>query len=107
MSNTHTPGPWRGNLSPNTKHPTCVGMVVNADNERIIEVNADSRVTEDTVEANARLISAAPELLEALEKCCKDIEFWNDVLADEWLNFDGQLNHALNQARAAIAKTRP
>lgn len=43
------------------------------------------------------------ELLAALEKCCKDIEFWNEVLEKEWSNFDGQLNPALNQARAAIS----
>lgn len=43
----------------------------------------------------------------ALEKCVKDIEFWNNVLEHEWPNFDGQLNHALNQARDALSHTQP
>jgi uncharacterized small protein (DUF1192 family) len=43
----------------------------------------------------------------ALHKCCEDIEFWNEVLDKEWRNFDGQLNTALNQARAALSPTAP
>ena len=46
----HTPGPWTVNFTPAKDGPTAETFGPNA-------------------EANARLIAAAPELLEALEKC--------------------------------------
>lgn len=66
--NSHTPGPFKVNLNPNTKHPTCVGMVVNADNERVIGINAGRRVLKEEIVSNAKLFAAAPDLLTALQE---------------------------------------
>lgn len=58
---------------------------------RICEVFMNCLVREDGREANALLIAAAPELLEALE----------DSLLHLWPNTE-----AANKARAALAKAR-
>lgn len=72
MSAEHTPGPWTVNLSPNTKHPSLIAMVVNADNEQIFGINTDHRgarrVGKDTLLANAKLIASAPALAEENQK---------------------------------------
>lgn len=50
---------------------------------------------EDEMEANARLIAAAPDLLEALEALLRVETEWGDPTGPEWDN-----------ARAAIARAR-
>lgn len=61
----------------------------------------------EEVRANARLIAAAPELLEA----CRDLSYWSDqvnslqhaglsILPSTWVD----LYQATNKAKAAIAK---
>jgi len=63
---THTPGPWyhlNGDL---------IGAIVRERNSIIAELNIESgpqgtKPSANEREANARLIAAAPELLEALE----------------------------------------
>ena len=83
MSNTkHTPGPWGQNY-------ICAASTneVKAGGERIALVlqydDKQNRVSDfETCNANAKLISAAPELLEALEELrtaiidCVDSEWW-------------------------------
>ena len=65
----------------------------------VINWNGISRATSVTGQANARLIAAAPDLLEALQNIA---EYWNQdqneaAMADAcW--------HAIHTARAAIAK---
>lgn len=98
---THTPGPWKVQRTHKTRRAirstqfgeTCVIAVVHsAGNDADctdIEANPDDEVPWDTADANARLIAAAPELLEAL----KGILRVADRKTDE---FDA--------ARAAIAK---
>jgi hypothetical protein len=62
MKTTHTPGPWRVH----EKSPTLVidkhGLVIAQAHSY-----AECGIMRDEAEANARLIAAAPELLEALE----------------------------------------
>lgn len=62
MSNTnHTPGPWK-------LHSFSDGWIVNQqDGPGFIETVYKRSHGEEECEANARLISAAPELLQALE----------------------------------------
>jgi type VI protein secretion system component VasF len=52
-------------------------------------------------EANARLISAAPELLEALESIA---EYWNQDRNDQAMH--DACWHAIETARAAIARAK-
>ncbi len=74
MSSKHTPGPWRLDETfvdgqwGNPSHWVC--EIVGPDNSRIVADIPEYRTYEEDaaeLEANARLIAAAPELLEALE----------------------------------------
>jgi hypothetical protein len=80
----HTPGPWVAE---------CIGS--NGDHENpqdIYEINGKTRVAEFVTEANARLIAAAPELLDALVTLLDAVEGKRITQGD------------CNQARAAIAR---
>jgi hypothetical protein len=62
---TYTKGPWRASFGE-------VAAVLGADSGRVaIATNLSLHARRDgnEVEANARLIAAAPELLEALQQC--------------------------------------
>ncbi len=90
MSNVHTPGPWsfRG-----------------CDGGWAIDFNEDQEQVVDYVyeEADARLIAAAPKLLEALEDIANDYA--------ERFDMDSQSTNpgmkvVVENARAAIAKAK-
>jgi Iap family predicted aminopeptidase len=86
MSTTsHTAGPWKANFE-----SFCPewAIITTAGGSIVANVNADHRQ-----EANARLISAAPDLLEALRELCADKYLSDPINADRMKN-----------ARAAIAK---
>ena len=89
--NKHTPGPWthegQGDIT---------GIEDNGFGRGPVDVcSVYLRAVEGRHEANARLIAAAPDLLEALEYCL-------DCLGDEFaLPSDCQ-----STARAAIARAR-
>ncbi len=58
----HTPGPWDFEAEPG------YGVYVGNDDGNVAEVLCDQvRITDPIAIANARLIAAAPDLLEALE----------------------------------------
>lgn len=86
----HTRGPWYRS-----------GKTVYALNEqgfnRFSALVQDARTGDEELEANARLIAAAPELLEALIMCCQSM---SSVLPD----FNPFDQAAYDKARAAIAK---
>ena len=92
---THTPGPWSvtDNRSLNGAYWIEFDFACS-----IAEVRHGGEDTWEgdaypgTPEANARLISAAPELLEALEDLC---DWGTECTQDKW-----------DKARAAIAKAR-
>ena len=84
MVANHTPGPWQAKEF--TRHAQTT--VISADGIVIAETTGFGRLADDCI-ADARLIAAAPELLEAL-KCVVRVA---DRATDE---FDA--------ARAAIAK---
>lgn len=84
----HSPGPWEQHeRSPD-------GYVMSSDWMLV----AYTRLTgdPDTNEANARLIAAAPELLQALKCLLRDTQHADHTDCDEWC--------PVMMARAAIAK---
>lgn len=99
----HTPGPWRfdgqagATLAFAKKHDTA--LMVRARGATVAEVIPHGTATEP----NARLIAAAPELLEALKAC---LESFSQAHAHRKLKAasDGSIICACDLARAAIAK---
>lgn len=93
----HTPGPWKAGRPD-------MGTLVDGVESKWIYAGgkyvavASGRVSDDWFEimANARLIAAAPELLDALKLCAA-------VCAGETMHKDGLIK-ALDTALAAIAK---
>jgi hypothetical protein len=89
----HAPGPWMidGNdISPEAHLELSICCMQPADFDAS---NAKSWVYGDATKANARLIAAAPDLLEALEACLD----YGSLTGAEWV---------LEKARAAIARAR-
>ena len=91
----HTPGPW-----------SAIGRYVKSFGPSFLsggrEVCAVSNFTgsEGENEANARLIAAAPELLESLTQTVASLEYW----FPRWGDPGGANSAMMNVARAAIAK---
>lgn len=97
MSTKHTPGPWRveqdGNMNPNLTFRICGPWI-----HRKSSARQPYHALADT-EANARLIAAAPELLEALKLAYQQF--------DDAIHCRRPSMHPLEYAkvlRAAIAK---
>ena len=96
-NNSHTPGPW----NTFTKMP---GVYAESGREIVFHAHLSRSADESERLANARLIAAAPELLEALEElvsrresaCAERGEM------DRLAGSDGRYN----RARAAIAKAK-
>ena len=96
-SSAHTPGPWTPLIQPKNKYfPKGSAMVSTGEGRMAIDCDGSA----DTIEgaaANARLIAAAPELLEALLRYVKNDELMN---GDE----PGWETKTYEDAWAAIAK---
>lgn len=98
----HTPGPW-----------FIEQTTVYALNKERIQVNRftasidrgwgddGKRIEQQEVEANAKLIAAAPELLEALQDLADDIAERFDMDSP---STNPGIKHCIDAARAAIAK---
>ena len=98
---THTPGPWE--MGRHATPESCPQFGVYAENGNgrdLAHVVSAGTTRHAETEANARLIAAAPDLLEALQKL-------TDVLADVYSS-EAQAKRALcsasKTARTAIAK---
>ena len=74
----HTPGPWKMDVV----LPLCV-IQDNEDGEGIATIEGDNRFSE--VKGNARLIAAAPDLLEAAREAIEDISDGDFALASKRL----------------------
>jgi hypothetical protein len=97
--NEHTPGPW----TLDKKSAISYGW---RDGKPIRYEIAECKGFPASAEANARLIAAAPELLEALVGCAEMLE---DCAKQHWLDGSGYCHGTLAEkhaslARAAIAK---
>lgn len=102
----HTPGPWI--LSEyEVRHPITLELhkgceIFCKDNNRVVCEIPDYHFHKEDVasqSADARLLTAAPELLEALEYV---LSMWGDYLPAG----NSNAMKAIKQARAAIAKAR-
>ena len=111
-SPTHTPGPWRVKQTGFTyfrdltilgedwhgeETPIAAALVRNA-----LHPYGRADKARAEIEANARLIAAAPELLSALEKALESIEGQAELLRHCGAAYG--IGATLAQARAAIAK---
>lgn len=85
----HTPAPW-----------IAKGTRVTSENGKWFNIEFTTSLEE--AYANARLVAAAPELLEAL----KNIEraAAGEIIWPEMLSWEDTINRARNEALAAIAK---
>lgn len=105
MTNAHTPGPWlvwdlKGTAR--VDHTTGVFRQLDGNDEQTIALcDEDLSLSSDEQFANARLIAAAPELLEALE----ELEQRLDYTKSGAFSHDDRAE-CLAIARAAIAKAR-
>ena len=89
---THTQGPWRAQYNGGDQTWTLVGTVGNG-----IPKIAD--VYPGITEANARLIAAAPELLDALRETVEELDMARN--GSVWLTAAAEVSA---RARAAIEK---
>ncbi len=102
----HTPGPWRIGYTGDRKRILIEGSCPDYFFNLSCAVDCDD-ADQETAEANARLIAAAPELLSAAEAIHECIE-WQDGL-QQWIlcPAKGQLFiEKLNAMRTAITKAK-
>lgn len=93
----HTPGPWR-QFEHNGNVMVCAGP------SHLATVAIGGAMDESSDRANARLIAAAPELLDALRTILEYAECYDDAgpRAAGWQS--AELRADIEAARAAIAK---
>lgn len=95
----HTPAPW--NTERNDHHAGNIVTVFHCQNNDCVEIWSENWPDAEAQEANARLIAAAPELLEALKSLCECYCESGNYLSKEDRN---RHRITLIKARAAIAK---
>lgn len=94
----HTPGPWSIEIDHQTEAPEFIRAYHEGE---MFDIASLSDETEN-IEANARLIAAAPDLLFALEQMLREhdaLQIAKNRTDDRW--------PAATYARATIAKARP
>ena len=105
MTYNHTPGPWLVWDSKGTAridHTTGVYRQPDSSDEQIIALcDEDLSLSSDEQLANARLIAAAPELLEALQQLDRLLDY---TKSGAFSDYDRA--KCVVVARAAIAKAR-
>ena len=96
----HTPGPWT--VSPSQTYKAQIEHL--AGKKTVVFARVTTPKIGDAI-ANARLIAAAPTMLEALEALDALIDFGDHVPDNTAMCFDdaSAINEALAKARAAIA----
>ena len=96
METKHTPGPWNAHSIKKSAAPPYTPVSATT---LIAQVYSTAFGDHEQSEANARLIAAAPDLLEAVKRLLPDV-LW---VADYWAN-DPDKDGDIVFARAAIAK---
>jgi hypothetical protein len=100
-NNMHTPGPWKFYSVGRPSHPDGIYLILTDNDVRaIVETFHDS----DEDEANARLIAAAPNLLEALQALGAKPEGYCFCLNQEQIN-NGHTGECID-AQQAIEKAK-
>lgn len=94
MEKKYSKGPWLNDGYYNGNH--MVGIETETDYIHLISVQRpihdSERLTKEQAKANAQLVSAAPDLLEALQSCLVDLKEWGLHL------------ESITKAKAAIDK---
>lgn len=91
----HTPGPWRNiGRAIVTKDARIEIAVASTNDTKDAHVNENHRVMWEEAAANARLIAAAPAMLEALQRLCDSLA-WEE-------NRSGTTFSGYESAKAAI-----
>jgi hypothetical protein len=96
----HTPGPWANDKSGEYNRRWVIrhnGLVVAE-----IRTSALDR-TKDDAPSNARLIAAAPEMLEALQAVADAYQRMFDVMPVAWQTFDDIVQQAIARATGSEA----
>ena len=104
MKTNHTPAPWHLNafnlaeviVIRDGAAPDGTKYIDGRHQERVAMVGTDNTATWNERYANALLIAAAPELLEALENLVENYESRNGDM--------GMLRHFIEEGRAVIDK---
>lgn len=110
----HTPGPWKAvqceQGPPGARVPDPNEWRVNAPNERLPAFkicNLTRETSDESLEANANLIAAAPELLAALEHWFNFIETsGSDVTLAAVKPWTGKMHDAIAKARGDVPPRR-
>lgn len=93
MKTQHTPGPWRVDPSDDG-----TSWIIGNNEGFIADCRCDNNLSEDQTNANSQLISASPDLLNALEDLFAMIQGeFPSILED---------NHHFDKITAAIAKAK-
>lgn len=113
----HTPGPWR--VDRNNVHVGQIAIIHHCVGNDWVEIWSPEWPDDEHVqEANTRLIAAAPELLEALERLTANAIAERDCFYDSVSTSDGEVRDPgeqealarddarIDAARAAIAKAK-
>lgn len=102
MSGKHTPGPWTAREVSGAGWPGQRGFAIdfNADQEQVVDFVYE--------EADAHLIAAAPDLLEALLSARDVIATALKSSAPDWFETDDDVasHHTVKKIDAAISKAR-
>lgn len=101
----HTPGPW--DIDRNNSHLCTIATIHGCKNNDWVEIWSPNKlgqegISEEVNEANARLIAAAPELLEACKKAKLALETCDDKYGKDY-NTD-KVDVATECLETAIAK---
>lgn len=92
----HTPGRWWINEKRHDDYPTKISIETDSYNICLVDGGLDQQ-------ANANLIAAAPDMLEALEKCVIRLEA---NLDDEKEMGRGSMTYLLETCSTAIARAK-
>jgi hypothetical protein len=100
METKHTLGQWRVQLTTEKQHLSGIDYLdIVCGNERICAM--DSTLPRKETEANARLIAAAPDMLEALEAVIGELRPYH---VDYQMS--GPISELVTKCKAAIAKAK-